>query len=236
MSIDAHYAYFILTLPFVAIWISLFIFCRNTRGKQLEASMFGLPLGTFFEILYFKDYWNPGSIFSFHVGPLRFTLEDFMFSFALFGISAVIFEVLYGKRLVSMESNFQNSIFVRMVLVGIIFACISLPLFFLGINSIFATSLAFLTTALLILSKRRDLAIKSLLSGFSVMLLMFFIYFVGFRLVLNSEGILRAIWFLYGTPFGIKIGGVPVTEMVWGFSFGMWFSSAYPFVRNLVSR
>lgn len=193
-------------------------------------SLVSLPLGTFYEILYFQDYWNPASILSFNLGPVRILLEDFMFSFAMIGISSVIYRALSRKDLVKIEKP-VNSL-TTFAVIFVINAVVILSLFFLGLNSIFATSVAGLILAVYMIIRRRDLLVNSLFSGLAVMGLMFLVYFVGFRLTSNTEEIFQQIWFLYDQPLGLRFLGVPLTEMVYGFATGVCIGSLYKFVRS----
>ena len=85
MIISFSSAYFILTIPFIIIWLLLFIFSKKTRKEQLIMSILFLPVGTLSEIIYFQDYWNPGSILFTQIGSIRILLEDFIFSFCIAG-------------------------------------------------------------------------------------------------------------------------------------------------------
>ena len=62
MIIDFKYAYFVLTIPFILIWVLLFIFSKKTRKEQLILSILLIPLGTIGEIFYFQDYWQPAGL------------------------------------------------------------------------------------------------------------------------------------------------------------------------------
>ncbi len=188
------------------------------------------PVATIYEILYFQDYWNPGSILSFNIGSIRILLEDFLFFFAFSGISAVIYEVIFNKRLLEIKKSINIEIAIASVIgIGIL---VSYSLFLTGTNSIFATSIGFITIAMFVISQRRDLLLNSLVSGLAMMVIMFIIYAVGFNLVTNTEHILQQIWHLYKTSLGVRIWRIPITEMVWGFSAGMFFGPLYELIKK----
>lgn len=153
-SIEFQYAYLILTIPFLALWLLFFIINKNTRKEQLTMSLLLFPLGPFSELLYFSDYWRPASIFSFNIGPVPVFIEDLLFAFFVAGIASVIYEVLLAKRYFKKIKS-VNSI-VAFSFTAIICLFVSLALFFLGVNSIFATSIGAILAALFILNQRRD--------------------------------------------------------------------------------
>lgn len=230
MEIDPKYAYFILDIPYLIIWSVIFILSKKTRKEQLIMSLLFSPVATIYEILYFQDYWNPGSILSFNIGSIRILLEDFLFFFAFSGISAVIYEVIFNKRFFEIKRSI-NVVMAIIFIIGI-GILVSYSLFLAGMNSIFATSIGFVTIALFIISQRKDLLVNSLVSGLAMMVIMFIIYAVGFNLLTNIEHILQQIWHLYKTPLGVRIWKIPITEMVWGFSAGMFFGPLYELIKK----
>lgn len=231
ITVAFRYAYLILTVPFLVAWAILFVFSKNTRREQLIMSIISLPLGIIYEILYFHDYWNPASILFFYMGGTRIVFEDFLFSFAIIGIGVVIYEAILGKRLANLKNPTNKTIAISCIIA--IAVLVTFSLFFLGMNSIFATSLGFVAAALFIMSQRRGLLVNSLISGLAVMVIMFVSYYIGFRLAANSKELIQRVWFLYGTPLGVRIWGVPATEMVWGFAVGMFYGPLYEFVKGV---
>lgn len=231
MIIDFQYVYFALTIPFIAFWLLFFIFSKRTRKEQLIMSILFLPAGTIAELLYFQDYWNPGSILSTTIGPIRILLEDFLFVFAIAGIGAVIYEIVFGKKLLKMRKS-VNKIFAfsMIIVISVLASCL---LFFIGINSIFATSVGFIIAALFFINQRTDLLINSLLSGVAVMFIMFISYFILFNVIMNTETMIRQGWLLYGTSLDFRIFGIPFTEMIWGFAWGMLLGPLYEFVKGV---
>jgi len=233
ITIPFQCAYFALTVPFVIAWLLTFVFSKRTRKEQLFMSFLFLPAGPLSELLYFQDYWNPASILSLNIGPMRFLLEDFLFIFSVVGVGAVIYEFLSRRKLLKTERK-DNKI-LAFSLVIVIATVVSLSLFFLGLNSIFATSLGFVVAALFIISQRKDLFINSLVSGLAVTFLMFISYFILTVLINNTEELLKQGWYLYGTSLDFRVLGIPFTEMIWGFTFGMLVGPLYKFIKGLKS-
>lgn len=234
MNIPSGQAYFILTIPFAIIWLLLYFFSKRTRKEQLIMSLILIPLGTLTEILYFQDYWKPQSVFQLSVGPIWLLLEDFIFMFAISGIGAVMYEILFHKRIAKKKKNFHKKYgLITIILVSILS---TLALFYLGINSIFATSIGFVIFAFFIILQRRDLLADSLLSGLCVMITMFAGYTILYNFVTNAEELGKQIWLLYGTSLDKRIFNIPITEMVWGFSLGMFVGPLYAFIKNLTLK
>jgi len=231
MVIDFQYVYFILTIPFMILWLLFFTFSKRTRKEQLTMSLLFLPVGTIAELLYFQDYWDPGSILSTTIGPIHILLEDFLFVFAIAGIGAVIYEIIFGKRLLKMRKSVNKTLAFSVVIIVSVLA--SYLLFSIGINSIFATSAGFVIATLFFVSQRTDLLINSLISGIAVMFIMFISYFILFNAITNTEMILRQGWLLYGTSLDFRVFGIPFTEMIWGFAWGMLLGPLYEFVKGL---
>ncbi len=231
MDIIFQYAYAVLVVPFAVAWVLIFIFSKNTRKEQLIMSILLIPVGPISELIYFQDYWTPGSIFSFSIGPVLILIEDILFLFFIGGIGGVIYEALVGRRARKIKKSPHYLISVPIVIAVVVI--VSLGLWFLGVNSIFSTSLGFIAGALLVVSQRKDLFINSLLSGLGVMAIMFVSYFILFSFVTNSEEILQQGWLIYGTRLDMRILGLPLTEMFWGFSWGLLVGPIYEFARKL---
>jgi len=195
-------------------------------------SILFLPLGIIYENLFSQDYWTPISVFSLNMGgTIHILLESLLFSFAIVGIAAVIYQVIFNKKLVKFkESRNEIITILSIIIIGML---IVFSLFFLGIKSIFATSISSIIISLFIVIQRKDLLVNALVSGMIVMITMFFIYYIGFHLAENAEDTLQQIWLLYGTSLGFRVLGVPITEMIWGFATGMFFGPLYAFVKGM---
>ena len=96
----------------------------------------------------------------------------------------------------------------------------------LGVTSIYATSFAMIAVAGFLLIRSKDMMLLriGIIGAAVIPLLLFTAYWIGFELVSDSEKILRTVWTLYDTPLGGRFVDVPITELVWGFSFGGLFS------------
>lgn len=232
MHIPINLGYFALTVPFAAVWIVLFLASKSTRREQLLMSIIAMPWGPISEIVYFKDYWFPKSILSFSLFGHPVLIEDFIFAFAIGGIGAVIYEALFKKHQARRAMHYSLSLLIIIVIGASSFVL----LWQSGLNSIFASAIAFLILAFLIIVQRKDLLMDSIISGLAVMIVMFFSYFFLIKTFSNSEEFLQNVWFLYKTPLDIRILGIPLTEMIWGFSWGMLAGPLYEFWKRIKLR
>jgi hypothetical protein len=224
------YGYLIGDTILLTIWAILFWRRKDTRKEMLILSFIIGVIGPFSEYWYFKDYWNPPMIFkpSWPFGGL----EDFLFGFGIGGISAVIYEIIFRRKLIcprKTKRGYHNWILLVFPLIVIAIMIILTDVH--GLNSIYASSIAFLIPFALMMGYRPDLLKDAILSGLLVMSLMFAIYFFYLPYFLREIG--REAWFLYGTAHGLLIfGRVPLTEMIWGMSWGMVGGPLYEFWRG----
>jgi hypothetical protein len=230
--VDFKYAYFVLVIPFLLVWLLLFIFSKDTRKEQLWMSLLLAPFGPVSELIYFKDYWLPQSILSFNVGTFPVFVEDILFAFAIGGIGGIIYEALFRRHLLKLSRPVHYKIGLPMIV--LLATAVALTLFFVGLNSIFATSAGFVVATGLVIAQRKDLLVDSLVSGLAVMLTMMLTYLILFNIVANTDDLFRQGWLLYDTPLDIRLfDSVPLTEMVWGFSWGLIAGPLYEFLKRL---
>jgi len=230
LTLNFQHAYTFLITPFIVVWLLLYIFGRRTRREQLVISLLFTPIGPLSEILHFYDYWKPASILSFNIGTVSIFIEDLVFAFCIAGIGSVIHEVITGN--ICFERNYPKRRLTSVIIFAIAGAA-TLSLFLLGLNSIFAFSVGFLITAFLMISKRKDLFLNSLIGGFALASIMFISYLIVFKMTLNYDEIFKMGWLLYGTPLDIRILGIPLTEMIWAFTGGMAIGPFYEFWNGL---
>lgn len=198
-------------------------------------SLLFLMAGTISELLYFQDYWRPASILSANFGSVNLLFEDFIFSFAIAGIGVIIFNIIFKKLKYELLRSVNGALlfFLQVVIVG----TVSYVLFlFFGINSIFATSFGFLSSAILTLILRKDLILNSIMSGILMASLMFISYLPLFYLVINTDDLFRQGWLIYGSPLDIRIFHVPLTEIIWGFAFGMFIGPLYELISGKTAK
>ncbi len=216
-----QYAYLIgdLLLAF-PVWLWLFLRRKDLRREILLLSVIVGFLGPISELLYLRDYWEPELFNGWAIG-----IEDYLFGFFVGGISGSLYEELFGKRYAKRQNRKHHwSLFILPALLVAV-TIMGVLVFSFNINSIYATSLAFLAVAIIIIFYRRDLWIDSLASGLLAGLFMFVFY--QFFLSLFPEAIIK--WWKLGNLSGLFLTDVPIEEFLWAFAWGMMAGPMYEF-------
>jgi len=221
-----RFAYLIGDLIFLSVWGFLFWRRKDLRRQMLVMSLIVAVLGPISEYWYFRDYWRPLLILR-PAWPLG-GLEDVLFGFAIGGVAAVLYENILGKRFSQGAGGKRG--WIGPLFFGGFIASLLVFNDFLGINSIYASSLGTLLVALIIVVVRPDLFFDSLLSGLFVAMAMFILYYV-YSLFWTEPWVkLSQVWLLYGTPHVILLAGrIPLTEMIWGICWGIAVGPLYEF-------
>lgn len=220
-----HYAWFIWSLILLGIWAVIYFLTSEQRNQSemLKMSLWTSLLGLT-EPLFVPEYWNPPSLFNL-AQRTGFDLESFIFSFAIGGIVAVVYESLFlpSHEKMSVEEVGQKRHQMHWL------AVLLPPAFFLFLavinvmNPIDAAIIALLFGFFAAWYCRPDLKGKMAASG----LIFLGIYFIYFQiLTLLYPGYVEAVWNLAAIS-GILILGIPLEELLFAFSFGLYWSSVY---------
>ena len=213
-------------MPFLIVWGVMYMLGNgSTRLTQLKASLAGAILGPISEIVYFKDYWHPAWIWPIYIGRFSLLIEDILFGFAILGITSICFEIVTQSEIIRIPEKIPYTF--KFIMVALLLSGAFSSVFILGINSIYATAIAFMVASIPILMLRHDLFLNALVSGLFVMLLIFFSYSLLFYLVPNTEYL-----FLYAFKLGGRITGIPLTEIIFGFTFGFFLGPLDKFLRS----
>ncbi|MDO8648896.1 MAG: lycopene cyclase domain-containing protein [Candidatus Peregrinibacteria bacterium] len=202
--------YLLLGIILLAVWIAIAVRRPDLRKHMLKVSIGGGIAGLLSGFWYLTDYWRPPTI----VGTGVPSPEDFLFGFAITGIAATVYDLLFRTHEVRVHAEQF-----RMTVGFIVLGFLSLLLFtnVLGLNSILVSSCAFLLLSAAIVILRPDLLRVSLLSATVTTGLIIPIYILLFD-VLSPEYWNR-YWLLADTSIGVTIlGNVPLTEVLWYFS------------------
>lgn len=229
-ELPSQYAYLFLCLPFLLVWGALFLLSRPTRFEQLHFSYIGAVAGPLSEIIYFRDYWIPKSVLSIQIGSFPLLIEDVLFGLAIGGIGAVIFEALIRCHLKKLSRSAKHSITSGGII--FIFVIALSALLHLGLNSIYASAGAFIIAGIPVVFYRHDLLVDAIGSGIAVMLTMFLCYLIVFNLASNAEALMSEQWLIHGTVLDLRVAGIPLTEMAWGFTWGFIAGPLYEFLNN----
>ncbi len=217
------YAYLIGDFIFLSLWLLLFLIRKDLRREMIMMSVVGAIFAPA-ALIFLPDYWYPDHILgNFHLG-----IEDYLFAFAIAGIGGVIYEVTFGKTHTICECRKRSKKDLLIISSVAIAILLVLTLIF-KLNSIYSNYAAFLAIFGFIIFFRKDLLWQSLISGFMVGFLMFLFYQVWIAIY---PGIIQHWWKLQNIS-GILVFGVPLEEIIWGFSWGIAGGSLYEFMRGI---
>ncbi len=207
------FAYLILSILYLVVW--LVIYWKNPwKSGMIKVGAVGGLMGVVAEVWYFRDYWRPLTLF----GEGVVGIEDYIIGFALFGVGGYIHssftkkEIDYTRQTAAKNKDFFYLFF---------FGCGSLTLFsmVLGIHSGYVTFLTFFLLSVYIWFQRPDLIRLSIISAFVTLFISFLIYYINFNFLFPD------FWDKYGMldqpVLGFKVFNIPLSEMLWHFSWAM---------------
>lgn len=205
------------------IWILIFIFGESLRKEMLFAGFITLPLGLT-EPLFVPTYWNPPSLFNLATNT-GFDIESLIFSFSVGGIASVLYELIFKTRHKQIKNKKMHE-FHKLALISPLIAFV-LSFIFLKINIIYIVIISLFIGAIMTILCRPDLKKKMLIGG--VLFLAF--YFLFFSLLnIFYPGWVSQIWNLPAIS-GILILNVPLEELLFALSAGMFWSSLYEHIK-----
>src|SRR3989344_2610704 len=181
---DYTYTYLVANIVELVIWLGLFLVRKDLRREMLIMSFYFGMAGVVLEFVYTIDWWHPLTITGTRVG-----IEDFLFGFWIGGIAAVIYEIVFRRKLRSMRKRpigNDHGIFLQLALLGLLASALFFTIFASGANS-FAASMATLVPILMYMWYRRsDLIPESLASGVLIII-------VGYPWFIAAE-LLTPVW------------------------------------------
>lgn len=186
-------------------------------------SLITMPFGLT-EPLFVPEYWNPPSLFNLAANT-GFDIESLIFTFAIGGIGAVLYDFLfknYKKKMSKAEMHSRKhkfhlaaifSPFIVFLLLGAL----------TELNPIYLASISMFVGGIAIILCRHDLKNKIFIGGV-LFLTLYFLFFLFFNLAYPN--IVKEVWNLRAIS-GILILGVPLEELIFAFTFGMMWSGVY---------
>lgn len=187
------------------------------------ASLLVLPLALT-EIFFVPDYWKPDAVVN-----AKLSIEDFIFTFAIGGIIAVLYELFLARKFVHKklcdcfggEFSHAVTLMVSLIIVFILY-------FVFKLNFMYAVYFGIAFDLLIISLTRKDLIKDMLMTSFlfGVLYFLFFVFFIrifpGFIGHWNFEHL-----------SGILILGVPLEEIVWAFGIGALIGPIYEYILSV---
>ncbi|MEK6829981.1 MAG: lycopene cyclase domain-containing protein [Nanoarchaeota archaeon] len=213
----------IFSLILLGIWFVIFLISRKFRKEMFFVSLFTTPFALT-EPLFVPEYWNPPSLFNL-AAITGFDIESLIFSFAIGGIGAVLYNAFFKVKYKKIGKHEMHSKRHRFHLIAlfspiIVFLIVSL---FTKLNPIYSASIAMFIGGIATILCRPDLK-KEVWMGGILFLLLYFIFFLFFLLVYPYA--VESFWNLSAIS-GILIFGIPIEELIFAFTYGMLWSSAY---------
>jgi hypothetical protein len=211
LTIPAEFAYGALGAALLAVWLVLYFANPAGRAAQIRMSLLFL-LFIPFELLYLTDYWRPPKHLMVPMFGGYLGIEDVLFAFTFGGIVASI--VAFFDR------SYAPAGWITVLVAAVATFGLTILIWRVGTNSLVAASSAALAVVAFFLLADRSVARRAAIGGLCAAVVMVAVYATGFVVSSNTEVVLQSIWLLYDTPLGARVAGVPVTEVLWAFSFG----------------
>lgn len=218
--------YVITSLFFLIIWIVTYISREDLQKEMLFTSIiFGIigPISDYF--FYLKDWWNP-TFTGTSLGIILFA--DAAFGFAVGGISAIIYDVIFKqyRKKKKINPKYKRHYYLFIIGLGVIFISLYYILLSSGIfiPSFTATILTMLIGNIIIYYFRSDIIVESLISG--VLITILGIIGTNIAILINPTYV-KTVW--YSTSTQIIILKTPLTDITWWFFTGTLLSILYEF-------
>ena len=217
-----HYVWLVWSSAFLLPWVLLYALFPQHRVTMWWASVFMAAFGLT-QPMFVPEYWNPPSLFEL-AQRTGFDIESIIFSFAIGGIAAVFYNIILHKRTEALSPAARHHWRHGWHRWSLATPFVTFPiLYFLPWNPIYAGIAAMLLGAFAAVLCRPDLKSNTLLGG--VLFLALYAIFL-FGLKWSAPGYIEQVWNLKALS-GIVIYGLPVEELMFGFSFGLVWTGIY---------
>lgn len=218
-----QYVWFIWSLIILALWTIIYVSKKGFRKEMLKMSMITMPFGLT-EPLFVPEYWFPPSLFDL-AEKTGFDIESLIFSFAIGGIGTVLYNLIFNRSIDEIPHNERSHdrhrlhIYILFVPV-IIFIILALSS---SLNHIYCGSIALFIGGLATLYCRPDLKGKIWAGG----ILFTVLYFIYFGSILPFYPQYVELYWNLDNLTHILVLGIPIEELLFAFTFGMYWSGLY---------
>ena len=217
-----HYAWLLWSSAFLLPWIALYLTNPLSRTVMWRTSLATAGLGLT-EPIFVPEYWSPPSLFEL-AQRTGFDIESLIFSFAIGGVGAVLYNALTRTHLVPVPAEQRTEPLHRFHTIALLVPYAAfVPLALLPWNSIYPAigSLVLGSAASLICRPRLA---KKTLTGGALFLGFYAVFMVG--LVWFAPGYIAQVWNLPALS-GVLVYGIPLEELLFGAAFGLYWSGVY---------
>ena len=218
-----HYVWLIWSCAFLVPWLILYVLSdqqlrRGMWWGSVFMGLFGLT-----EPFFVPQYWNPPSLFEL-AQRTGFDIESLIFSFAIGGIGTVLYNRVLNRRWESVDSQARRQPGHRLHRWALASPFVLFPvLYLLPWNPIYAAIAAMVLGAIAAVLCRPDLKANTLVGG-ALFLAIYTIFLLGLKW--SAPGYIEQVWNLEALS-GAVIYGLPLEELVFGFSFGLVWTGIY---------
>jgi len=218
-----QYVWFNWSIIILVVWWVIYRFKPAFRKVMLKMSLITAPFGLT-EPLFVPEYWFPPSLFDLAVRT-GFDIESIIFSFAIGGIGSVLYQLVFKQTILEIDTKERNHARHKLhrFILFVPLAIFILFAYFTNLNHIYCGVLALFIGALFTLYCRPDLKSNIWVGG----LLFTVLYFIYFGSILPFYPNYVVLYWNLNELSSILIFGVPLEELLFAFSFGMYWSSLY---------
>ncbi len=220
--IPNQYIWVVWALLFLIPWAIIFYafpYYRKTMwAVSLTTAFFGLT-----EPLFVPEYWNPPTLFDL-AQRTGFDLESLIFCFGIGGVGSVLYSVLTHRNDIPVPEAEKRQPLHRHHYKALVSPFIAFALlYFLPWNPIYPSIAAMAVGAIATVACRPDLKTKIWVGG-----VLFLAYYIVFFMVLEATtpGYIVHVWNLPALT-GILLLGIPMEELLFAFTFGLYWSGVY---------
>lgn len=210
LFMDYRYFYIFWASIYFIIWILFYIMRSDLRTKMLIISISTWFIGIATEYAHIMDWWQPLTLTGTKIG-----FEDFFIGFSLWWVAAVIYEVIFQRKLLPISLNIspwknRNGHIFRWI-----FLWTFLLLFFVfHLNSFYSIMTPCLLGIILMGIFRKDLIPAVFTTGGLMLILSSIIYY---WLFIIYPGYIQEFWYLWEEWFVQLYLWVPLGEYIWFF-------------------
>jgi hypothetical protein len=217
-----HYVWLIWASAFLVPWAALYVANPFMRAVMWRASAgtaaFGLT-----EPIFVPRYWNPPSLFEL-AQRTGFDVESLIFSFAIGGIGAVLYNALSATHPAPVSAEQRREPLHRFHAIGLLAAPVAfVPLALLPWNVIYAAVVSLALGSVAFVVCRPHLA-RATITGGALFLGLYAVFMLG--LTWFAPGYIAQVWNLPALS-NILVARIPLEEFLFGAAFGLYWSSVY---------
>ena len=219
------YPFLIWALILIGIWIILYILRKDLRKEMIISSLVALPFGLT-EKLFVPNYWNPQTLFNL-AARIGFDIESFLYAFAIGGVAAVLYEVLFSKKHNRSRRDFS---IIRLIIALFIIFIVSLIYIKLNISPhLMHLSLLIMATWVVIFLVVEPRTLKERLIGGLFFAIIHFVIIL--LLEITNPGFISSTW-ITNDLWGVYILKAPIEEIFWAFLFGAIWAPIYEDIKG----